>query len=354
MHEQQTAERLPSPWVSLIPLAVLTGLLYVVIRCFGGDAINGGSQIALLSATSVCVMLAIGLYRCRWSVLEESIIDNIRASASAILILLLIGAIAGTWMISGVVPTLIYYGLQILHPSFFLVASCLICAVVSLMTGSSWTTIATIGVALMGIGEAMGFPEGWVAGAIISGAYFGDKISLLSDTTVLASSTVGVPIFTHIRYMLYTTVPSMLVALGVFTVAGLMLRHGADSQTMLYAETLRTTFRITPWLLLVPLATGLLIARKLPAIVTLFCAAVFACADSIRPGTSSQCFEGTAEELAVTINTQPCLFAMDLACAEALKEAGVRADGAAGFPMLCRGTSSNMNSMAMIMMVRVS
>ena len=277
MHEQQTAERLPSPWVSLIPLAVLTGLLYVVIRCFGGDAINGGSQIALLSATSVCVMLAIGLYRCRWSVLEESIIDNIRASASAILILLLIGAIAGTWMISGVVPTLIYYGLQILHPSFFLVASCLICAVVSLMTGSSWTTIATIGVALMGIGEAMGFPEGWVAGAIISGAYFGDKISLLSDTTVLASSTVGVPIFTHIRYMLYTTVPSMLVALGVFTVAGLMLRHGADSQTMLYAETLRTTFRITPWLLLVPLATGLLIARKLPAIVTLFLAVVFAC-----------------------------------------------------------------------------
>ena len=277
MNEKQTAERLPSPWVSLIPLAVLTGLLYIVIRCFGGDAINGGSQIALLSATSVCVMLAIGLYRCRWSVLEEAIIDNIRASASAILILLLIGAIAGTWMISGVVPTLIYYGLQILHPSFFLVASCVICAIVSLMTGSSWTTIATIGVALMGIGEAMGFPEGWVAGAIISGAYFGDKISLLSDTTVLASSTVGVPVFQHIRYMLYTTVPSMLVALGVFTVAGLMLRHGADSQTGLYAEALRETFRITPWLLLVPLATGLLIARKLPAIVTLFLAAVFAC-----------------------------------------------------------------------------
>lgn len=277
MNGKQTDERLPSPWVSLIPLAVLTGLLYIVIRCFGGDAINGGSQIALLSATSVCVMLAIGLYRCRWSVLEEAIIDNIRASASAILILLLIGAIAGTWMISGVVPTLIYYGLQILHPSFFLVASCLICAIVSLMTGSSWTTIATIGVALMGIGEAMGFPEGWVAGAIISGAYFGDKISLLSDTTVLASSTVGVPVFTHIRYMLYTTVLSMLVALGVFAVAGLMLRHGADSQAGLYAEALRETFRITPWLLLVPLATGLLIARKLPAIVTLFLAVVFAC-----------------------------------------------------------------------------
>ena len=267
----------PSPWVSAIPLVVLTLLLYVVIRIFGGDAINGGSQIALLSATSVCVMLSIGIYRCRWAVLEEAIIDNIRASASAILILLLIGAIAGTWMVSGVVPTMIWYGLQILHPSLFLVASCVICAVVSLMTGSSWTTIATIGVALMGIGRAMGFPDGWVAGAIISGAYFGDKLSLLSDTTVLASSTVGVPIFTHIRYMLYTTVPSMLIALGVFAAAGLMLDHGSATHAEAYADALAATFRISPWLLLVPLATGILIARKLPAIVTLFCAAVFAC-----------------------------------------------------------------------------
>ena len=252
---KRNTEKLPSPWVSAIPLAVLTLLLYVVIRAFGGGAIDGGSQIALLSATSVCVMLSIGIYRCRWAVLEEAIIDNIRASASAIVILLLIGAIAGTWMVS-----------------------CVICAVVSLMTGSSWTTIATIGVALMGIGQAMGFPEGWIAGAIISGAYFGDKLSLLSDTTVLASSTVGVPVFTHIRYMLYTTVPSMLVALGVFTVAGLSLEHGASTHAEMYAATLAATFRITPWLLVVPLATGILIARRLPAIVTLFCAAVFACA----------------------------------------------------------------------------
>ena len=273
----ESTPRIPSAWLSALPLAVLAVLLYVVIRCFGGDSINGGSQIALLSATSVCVMLAIGVYRCRWSVLEEAIIDNIRASASAIIILLLIGAIAGTWMVSGVVPTMIYYGLEILHPSFFLVASCLICAGVSLMTGSSWTTIATIGVALMGIGRAMGFPEGWVAGAIISGAYFGDKVSLLSDTTVLASSTVGVPIFTHIRYMLYTTMPSFVVALAVFTMAGLNLSHDGATHAELYADTLRATFRITPWLLLVPLATGVLIARKLPAIVTLFASVVFAC-----------------------------------------------------------------------------
>ena len=271
-------ERTPSPWVAALPLGVLTLLLCLVIRCFGGDAIDGGSQMALLSAASVCVMLSIGIYRCRWEVLEAAIVDNIRASASAIVILLLIGAIAGTWMVSGVVPTMIYYGLHILHPSFFLVASCVICGGVSLMTGSSWTTIATIGVALMGIGRAMGFPEGWIAGAIISGAYFGDKLSLLSDTTVLASSTVGVPVFTHIRYMLYTTLPSFAVALAVFTVAGLTLGHGDASHAELYAGTLARTFRITPWLLLVPLATGVLIARRLPALVTLFAAVVFACA----------------------------------------------------------------------------
>lgn len=268
----------PSVWVSVLPLAVLTLLLYVVIRAFGGDAINGGSQIALLSATSVCVMLAMGIYRCRWSVLEDAIIDNIRSSASSIIILLLIGAIAGTWMVGGVVPTMICYGLKILHPSFFLVASCVICAVVSLMTGSSWTTIATIGVALMGIGQAMGFAEGWIAGAIISGAYFGDKLSLLSDTTVLASSTVGVPIFQHIRYMLFTTIPSFLIALVVFTVAGLMLGHGGGAHAERYAEALAATFRITPWLLVVPLLTGVLIVRKLPAIITLFAAVVMACA----------------------------------------------------------------------------
>ncbi|MDE7006111.1 MAG: sodium:proton antiporter [Alistipes sp.] len=274
---KNSTPRTPSPWISVVPLAVLTLLLYVVIRCFGGDAINGGSQIALLSAASVCAMLSIGIYRCRWTVLEEAIVDNIRASASAIIILLLIGAIAGSWMVSGVVPTMICYGLEILHPSFFLVATCLICAGVALMTGSSWTTIATIGVALMGIGRAMGFPEGWIAGAIISGAYFGDKLSLLSDTTVLASSTVGVEVFTHIRYMLYTTVPSMLIALTVFTIAGLSLDHGSGAHAQLYADTLRATFRITPWLLLVPLATGVLIARKLPALVTLFAAVVMAC-----------------------------------------------------------------------------
>lgn len=146
----QTTQKNPSAWVAAIPLVLLTLLLYGVIRSFGSDAIAGGSQIALLSASSVAAMIAILGYGRSWKELEESIINHIRSSTSAILILLLIGAIAGTWMISGVVPTMIYYGLKILHPSYFLVASTLICAGVSLMTGSSWTTIATIGVALKG------------------------------------------------------------------------------------------------------------------------------------------------------------------------------------------------------------
>ena len=271
------AQKRPSVLLSVIPIVVLVALLSVTISVFGSDALNGGSQVVLLATTAVATSLAMFFCGTSWKEIETAICNNILGVSTALIILLLIGALSGSWMISGVVPTLIYYGMQLLHPSFFLASCCLICAVVSVMTGSSWTTIATIGVALMGIGQAMGFPEGWIAGAIISGAYFGDKISLLSDTTVLASSTVGVPIFTHIRYMLYTTVPSFVIALAVFVIAGLTLDHTGGTHAGMYADSLRGTFRITPWLLAVPVATGVLIVRKLPAIVTLFCAAVFAC-----------------------------------------------------------------------------
>lgn len=151
-----------------------------------------------------------------WKKFEEAIVFNITNVATAVIILLLIGALSGAWMVSGVVPSLIYYGVQIIHPDVFLVSSCIISAMVSVMTGSSWTTIATIGIALMGIGRAQGFDDGWIAGAIISGAYFGDKISPLSDTTVLASGSVNVPLFQHIRYMVITTLPSIVIASVVF------------------------------------------------------------------------------------------------------------------------------------------
>lgn len=265
-----------SPWVAIIPLAVLVIFLALTIHLFGGDAIAGGSQLSLLTASAVCTALAICIYRIKWQTLENAIISNMRSATPAIIILLLIGAIAGTWMASGIIPTLIYYGLKILHPSIFLPASCVICAVISLLTGSSWTTIATIGVALMGIGRALGFSDGWVAGAIISGAYFGDKISMMSDTTVLASSTANVPLFTHIKYMMLTTTPSLIISLIVFTTVGLSAATTSVADTTTIEHSIQQVFNISPWLLIVPLVTGLLIARKLPAIVTLFASAFMA------------------------------------------------------------------------------
>ena len=266
----------PSPLISLIPLSVLVILLALTIKLFGADAIAGGSQLSLLTASAVCTAMSILIYGRKWMDLEESILKNMRSATPALIILLLIGAIAGTWMASGIIPSLIYYGLKILHPSIFLPASCIICAIISLLTGSSWTTIATIGVALMGIGRALGFDDGWIAGAIISGAYFGDKISVMSDTTVLASSTTEVPLFTHIKYMLITTIPSLLISIMVFTIAGLSASTTSSADMMAIEEGLQSTFNISPWLLIVPILTGILIAKRLPAIVTLFASAFMA------------------------------------------------------------------------------
>ncbi|MBO7630550.1 MAG: sodium:proton antiporter, partial [Bacteroidales bacterium] len=213
--------------VALVPFAVLVALQVLVIRQFGSDAIDGASQTVLLFAAAVAVVIAMVGYKVPWDNISTAIADNIKTIGTAVLILFLIGAISGSWMMSGVVPTMIYYGMKVITPSLFLFMACLICALVSLITGSSWTTVATVGIALMGIGTAHGFSVGWTAGAIISGAYFGDKISPLSDTTVLASSVGEVPIFQHIRYMLITTVPSFIIALAVFLVVS--LTHASES-----------------------------------------------------------------------------------------------------------------------------
>lgn len=279
-------KKVPSPLVSLIPLVVLVILLFAIIRTFGSDALTGASQIALLTTTGVCVLIGMAFYRISWKDYELAITNNITGVASAIIILLIIGALSGAWMVSGVVPTLIYYGVQIIHPSFFLASTCIICALVSLMTGSSWTTIATIGIALMGIGKAQGFADGWIAGAIISGAYFGDKISPLSDTTVLAASVTDTPLFKHIRYMLITTVPSLIITLVLFTIAGLTHEGGDTAHIAEFAASLDGKFNITPWLLIVPITTGLLIARRVPSIITLFLSTAMAaaCAVIFQPG----------------------------------------------------------------------
>ncbi|MBR5275152.1 MAG: sodium:proton antiporter [Bacteroidales bacterium] len=266
----------PSWFVSLIPFVFLVAALALVIKVFGTAALDGASQVALIFGAAVVVAISLIFYKIPWKVFEQSILDNVTAVGTSIIILLLIGAVSGSWMISGVVPTMIYYGMKVIIPEIFLFASCIICALVSVMTGSSWTTIATIGVALVGIGTAQGYEPGWIAGAIISGAYFGDKISPLSDTTVLASSSAGTPLFEHIKFMSVTTVPSFVITLIVFLVVSLMHASPDAAQVADIASDLKASFNISPWLLLVPVITALLIVKKVSAIVTLFIAAFIA------------------------------------------------------------------------------
>jgi NhaC family Na+:H+ antiporter len=260
---------------SLIPFAALIALIFVCVSVFGTDALEGATQVSLLIASAICVAVGYLMKRVEWESLEGEMTAKISSCMPSIIILLLIGAIGGTWMVSGIVPTMIYYGVQVLRPEWFLVSSSLFCALVSVMVGSSWTTVATIGVALMGIGRAHGFDDGWIAGSIIAGAYFGDKLSPLSDTTVLASSVSGTPLFTHIRYMMTTTIPTFCVSLLIFTVAGLMM-DVPESSGISFLEELQETFFISPWLLLVPVLTGVMIARRWPAMVVLFMAALMA------------------------------------------------------------------------------
>ncbi len=271
-----TAGERPSWIVSLIPFIVLIVTLGLVIKVFGADALSGASQVALMFGAAVVVTISLIFYKIPWKVFEEAILDNITAVGTSIIILFLIGAVSGSWMISGVVPTMIYYGMKVIFPEIFLLACSVICALIAVMTGSSWTTIATVGVALVGIGTAQGYEPGWIAGAIISGAYFGDKVSPLSDTTVLASSSAGTPLFTHIKFMMVTTVPSFVITSVIFLVVSLMHQAPDAAQVADISNDLKSTFNISPWLLLVPVITAILIVKKVSAVVTLFIAAFIA------------------------------------------------------------------------------
>lgn len=267
---------IPSPLVAFIPVIVLVLMLYMTIGAFGSDALSGGSQISLLVATAVCVSIGQLFYRVKWHDFEVAIGDSFKGIGASIMILLVIGALSAAWMISGIVPTLIYYGIKIINPQFFLATTCIICAIVSVVTGSSWTTIATIGIALIGIGKAQGFPDGIVAGAIISGAYFGDKMSPLSDTTVLAASVNQVPLFTHIRNMFTTTVPAISITLVIFAIMGFFHEAVPVTDIDSFTSAITARFNITPWVLLVPVLTGILIARKVPSLITLFASTAMA------------------------------------------------------------------------------
>ena len=267
--------KIPHPLVAIVPVVVLIGFLALVISLFGSDSLSGGSQIALLMGMAVCVCLSMAVYRVPWSVFERQIKATLGEVSITLLILLCVGMLAGSWIISGIVPTLIYYGVQTMSPQFFLVSSCIICSLVSLLSGSSWTTIATIGVALLGIGHALGVSEAWTAGTIISGAYFGDKMSPLSDTTILASSATGTDLFAHIRYMMLTTIPTFLITILIFLFAG-QGGEGVELHVSEYTEGLSRTFNISLWTLLVPLLTGVMIARRVPSLIVLFLSSVMA------------------------------------------------------------------------------
>jgi len=263
-------KRLPPLWIACVPLVFLVALIACVVAVFGDETLSGASQIALLTATALCVSLGLWKRQLTWDDFEDVVRSRVGDIAVAMLILLLIGGLAGSWMVGGIVPTFIYYGLELLSPRWFLVSACIISAIVSVVIGSSWTTIATIGVALMGVGMALGMPTGWSAGAIISGAYFGDKVSPLSDTTVLASSVAGTPLFTHIRYMMYTTVPTFLLTLLIFGVKGIGMEAADMAQVIDVQEALAATFQISPWLLLVPLCTLTMILLRLPSTAVIF------------------------------------------------------------------------------------
>ena len=267
---EESRKKTPSPLLSLAPVAVLVGLLIPVVKIFGADTLNGASQVVLLLSTAVCALLSIYFCGTRWKKIEQSIINNITNVAVALLILLMIGALSATWMISGIIPTFIYYGMKLISPDYYLASTCVICAIVSVMTGSSWTTVATIGIALSGVGLVQGFSPGWIGGAIISGAYFGDKISPLSDTTILASAITGTPLFVHIRYLMYTTIPSIVIALIIYMIAGFSHQTTSTGDIALFSDLLERTFRISPWLLTVPVVMGVLIAKRTPPLVTLF------------------------------------------------------------------------------------
>ena len=244
-------------------------VLLVIILAKGAGAVSECSHLVLCGATVFALVLSFlcGSFSKRG--MQTGLIRSSRQVMPAIPMLFCIAMVATTWMLGGVVPTLIDYGLRMLHPSFFLVTACVVCAVISVLTGSSWSTIATIGVAFMGIGHLMGFHPGWVAGAVISGAYFGDKISPLSDTTVLASSACGVDLFKHMKYLMLTSVPALFVALVVFLVAGFAYGDAEVAHSSELFGALRSTFNITPLTLIVPALTLLLIVLRVPTLITL-------------------------------------------------------------------------------------
>lgn len=280
-----TAKKEATLLQALIPILFLIVLLTINVIVLGAGAIEGANQIALLLGAAVAGVISFQLGH-TWHEIEVSIVRSISSAMAAMLILLTIGSLSGTWLLSGIVPAMIYYGLKILNPTIFLLAACVVCAIVSLATGSSWSTVATVGIALLGIGKALDIHEGVIAGAIISGSYFGDKMSPLSDTTNLAPAMAGTDLFTHVKYMMYTTIPTLVITLLIFMVWGFTLdtsTTATDSQAVLAA--IENSFDLNPLLFVVPVLVIVMIVKKVPALPALLVGALLGglCAVIFQP-----------------------------------------------------------------------
>jgi NhaC family Na+:H+ antiporter len=267
-NEEVVENRELNIWEALIPVIALVGMLAYNVYVFGDDALSGSNQFILLMGGAVAA--TVGFFnKVSYKQMIAEVAENVRSTTGALLILLMVGALAGTWLVSGIIPAMVYYGLQILNPTIFLAACVIICAIISIATGSSWTTAATVGIALVGIGEALGISLGMTAGAVLSGAYFGDKMSPLSDTTNLAPAMAGGELFAHIRYMTWTTIPTISVTLLVFIIIGFTLDTSGVADTGAILSTIDDTFNINGWLFIVPIVVILLIVKKAPPLLGL-------------------------------------------------------------------------------------
>ena len=266
---------------ALVPVfALILMLFYNVFFVFGDDALSGSNQFILILGAAVAAIVGF-LNKTSYHKMLEEVSENLKSTSGALLILLMVGALSGTWLVSGIIPTMIYYGLQLLNPTFFLVASVLICAIISIATGSSWTTSATVGIALIGIGDTLGVSLGMSAGAVLSGAYFGDKMSPLSDTTNLAPAMAGAELFDHIKYMAITTVPTFVITLFLFLIIGFNIEINGSPDISNKLEAIDQAFNISPWLLLVPMMVVVLIVKKTPPLVALLTGTLLAAFASI-------------------------------------------------------------------------
>jgi NhaC family Na+:H+ antiporter len=280
---------------ALIPIIALMIMLFASVSFYGSDSSYGANQIALILGAAIASLIGFK-NGYNWSEIEKGICSGVSTAFGAILILMMVGSLIGSWIISGTVPTMIYYGLLLLDPSIFYVAACVICALVSISIGSSWTTAGTVGVALIGIAAGLDMSMGITAGAIISGSYFGDKMSPLSDTTNLAPAVAGTDLFSHISHMIWTTGPSMVIALILFTIIGLTQDYSQEPANLgATVDILRQQFNITPWALL-PLILVLVLAfKKVPAFLTLLIGSLVGCifAVILQPETLEKTVESS-------------------------------------------------------------